>query len=224
LWLRLDRDIPYPLEQVRSVTLLFEGGRLWLEITAELPVATYPEGEGPDPGRIAGVDLGIIHPYTVAGRDGQALLLRSASWSTDATPSWGGCSGPPTAADHRSAVVRSSQRCPHRGAPPYLTQVGTSAHPHGRRDSKLGGGSGTMAARGRPQAGIRHLVSDRSAMVFVGSRYSTFANGIGREFGNSGSPGVQTEFFPYVDRHQRRRRYVLGILRFRDRMGPRIRC
>jgi hypothetical protein len=46
LWLRLDRDIPYPVEQVRSVTLLCEGGRLWLEITAELPVATYPEGEG----------------------------------------------------------------------------------------------------------------------------------------------------------------------------------
>jgi putative transposase len=62
LWLRLDRDIPYPVEQVRSVTLLFEGGRLCLEVTAELPVATYPDGHAPDPGRIAGVDLGIIHP------------------------------------------------------------------------------------------------------------------------------------------------------------------
>jgi putative transposase len=75
LRLRLDRDIPYPLEQVRSITLLFEGGRLCLEVTAELPVATYPDGHAPDPGRIAGVDLGIIHPYAVAGRDGQALLV-----------------------------------------------------------------------------------------------------------------------------------------------------
>jgi len=29
LWLRLDRDIRYPAERVRSVTLLAEGGRLW---------------------------------------------------------------------------------------------------------------------------------------------------------------------------------------------------
>jgi putative transposase len=75
LWLRLDRDIPYPVERVRSVTLLCEGRRLWLEVTAELPVAAYPDGDGPDPGRIAGVDLGIIHPYAVAGRDGRALLV-----------------------------------------------------------------------------------------------------------------------------------------------------
>src|SRR5258707_13866696 len=44
LWLRLDRDIPYPAGQVRSVTLLAEGGRLWIEVTAEVPVATYPPG------------------------------------------------------------------------------------------------------------------------------------------------------------------------------------
>jgi hypothetical protein len=67
LWLRLDREVPYPAERVRSVTLLAEGGRLWAEVTAELPIASYPAGEGPDPGRIAGVDLGIIHPYAVAG-------------------------------------------------------------------------------------------------------------------------------------------------------------
>ncbi|MGC9665999.1 hypothetical protein ACNTMW_05510 [Planosporangium sp. 12N6] len=42
LWLRLDRDIPYPAERVRSVTLLADGGRLWLDVTAELPVAAYP--------------------------------------------------------------------------------------------------------------------------------------------------------------------------------------
>jgi putative transposase len=75
LWLRLDRAIPYPVERVRSVTLVAEGGRLWLEVTAELPVATYPDGQAPHPGRVAGVDLGIIHPYAVAGPDGQALLV-----------------------------------------------------------------------------------------------------------------------------------------------------
>ncbi len=75
LWVRLDRDLPYPPETIRSVTLLYDGGRLWADVTAEVPVATYPPGEEPDRGRVAGVDLGIIHPYAVAGPDGQALLV-----------------------------------------------------------------------------------------------------------------------------------------------------
>ncbi|HTJ38688.1 MAG TPA: transposase, partial [Dactylosporangium sp.] len=73
--LRLDRAVPYPPEQIRSVTLLYDGGRLWVEVTAEVPITTYPAGTGPDPGRVAGVDLGIIHPYAVAGPDGHALLV-----------------------------------------------------------------------------------------------------------------------------------------------------
>ena len=44
-------------------------------MTAEVPVATYPDGEAPDPGRVAGVDLGIIHPYAAAGPDGELLLV-----------------------------------------------------------------------------------------------------------------------------------------------------
>ena len=75
LWVRLARDLPYPVEQIRSITLGCEGGRLFLDVTAEVPVAVYPPGEGPDPGRVAGVDLGIIHPYAVAGPDGQGLLV-----------------------------------------------------------------------------------------------------------------------------------------------------
>jgi IS605 OrfB family transposase len=75
LWVRLDRDLPYPAAQVRSVTLLYEAGRLWADITAEVPVTIYPPGAEPDPARVAGVDLGIIHPYAVAGPDGQALLV-----------------------------------------------------------------------------------------------------------------------------------------------------
>ncbi|WP_309233895.1 transposase [Micromonospora sp. ATA51] len=75
LWVRLAREVPYPVEQVRSVTLLCEGGRLFLDVTAEVPVAVYPPGEQPDPGRVAGVDLGIIHPYAVAGPRGEGLLV-----------------------------------------------------------------------------------------------------------------------------------------------------
>ncbi|MDZ5491723.1 RNA-guided endonuclease InsQ/TnpB family protein [Micromonospora sicca] len=75
LWVRLAREVPYPAEQVRSITLLCEGGRLFLDVTAEVPVAVYPPGEEPDPARVAGVDLGIIHPYAVAGTDGEGLLV-----------------------------------------------------------------------------------------------------------------------------------------------------
>ncbi|MEV4199538.1 hypothetical protein [Micromonospora globbae] len=75
LWVRLSREVPYPVEQVRSITLLCEGGRLFLDVTAEVPVAVYPPGAQLDPGRVAGVDVGIIHPYAVAGPDGKALLV-----------------------------------------------------------------------------------------------------------------------------------------------------
>jgi putative transposase len=75
LWVRLDRQVPYPEGQVRSVTLLNEGGRLVVEVAAEVPVAVYPPGGAPDPGRVAGVDLGVIHPYAVAGPGGQGLLV-----------------------------------------------------------------------------------------------------------------------------------------------------
>jgi IS605 OrfB family transposase len=72
---RLDRDLPYPPEQVRSVTLVYDAGRLSVDVTAEVRVACYPDGLEPDPARIAGVDLGIIHPYAVAGPGGQGLLV-----------------------------------------------------------------------------------------------------------------------------------------------------
>jgi putative transposase len=75
LWVRLDRGLPYPQEQVRSVTLLYDAGRLWVDVTAELPVTAYPSGAEPDPGRVAGADLGIIHPYAVAGPGGEGLLV-----------------------------------------------------------------------------------------------------------------------------------------------------
>ena len=71
----LDRDPPYPGDQVRSVTRLFDGRQLQVDLTAETPVTVYPEKERPDPARVAGVDLGVIHPYAVAGPGGQQLLV-----------------------------------------------------------------------------------------------------------------------------------------------------
>jgi IS605 OrfB family transposase len=71
LWVRLARPLPYPLEQVRAVTLLANGGRLWLAVTAAVPVQQHDL----DPGSVAGVDLGIIHPYAVVAE--QAGLLVS---------------------------------------------------------------------------------------------------------------------------------------------------
>jgi transposase len=75
LVVRLDRDIPYLAGHVRSVTLGYANGRLYLDVTAEVPVATYSPGQGPDPARVAGVDLGVIHPFAVAGPDGEGLLV-----------------------------------------------------------------------------------------------------------------------------------------------------
>ncbi|MEV0401331.1 transposase [Actinoallomurus sp. NPDC050550] len=72
---RLDREVPYPVQHVRSVTLLNEGRRLFVEVTAEVPVATYPPGSEPDPDRVAGVDPGVIHPFAVAGPDGEGLIV-----------------------------------------------------------------------------------------------------------------------------------------------------
>ncbi|GAA4515172.1 RNA-guided endonuclease TnpB family protein [Actinoallomurus oryzae] len=75
LWVRLARQVPYPPEQVRSVTLVYEGGRLFVDVTAEVPVTTYPSGQEPDTHRVAGVDPGVIHPFAVAGPDGEGLVV-----------------------------------------------------------------------------------------------------------------------------------------------------
>src|SRR5215211_4539056 len=70
LWVRLARPLPYLPDQVRSVTLLHDAGRLWLSVTAAVPV----EQHDLDPDRVAGVDLGIIHPYAVVTEDAGLLV------------------------------------------------------------------------------------------------------------------------------------------------------
>jgi len=70
LWVRLARDVAYPAESIRSLSLVAEAGRLFLDVTAEVPVAERDK----DASRVAGVDLGIIHPYAVTVAD-EALLV-----------------------------------------------------------------------------------------------------------------------------------------------------
>lgn len=70
LWVRLTRPIPYPQEWVRSVTLVAEAGRLFLDVTAAVPVANH----NLDPAKVAGIDVGIIHPFAVACGD-EALVV-----------------------------------------------------------------------------------------------------------------------------------------------------
>ena len=65
LWLRLSRSVPYPDDQVRSVSPLVDAGRWVLDVTAEGPV----EAHHLDPGRLGGVDVGIIHPLAAAWGD-----------------------------------------------------------------------------------------------------------------------------------------------------------
>jgi putative transposase len=60
---------------VRSVTVAEEAGRLYLDVCAEVPVASYIEGLAPDPERVGGVDLGVIHFYALAGPDRVGLVV-----------------------------------------------------------------------------------------------------------------------------------------------------
>jgi putative transposase len=71
LWVRLTRDIPYEAARVRSVTLLCEAGRVYLDVTAAVAV----EDHDLDPGRVAGVDVGIIHPFAVVGPDSAGMVV-----------------------------------------------------------------------------------------------------------------------------------------------------
>jgi IS605 OrfB family transposase len=70
LWVRLGREVPYPTESIRSLTLVAEAGRLYLDVTAEVAMEVHDL----DPTRTAGVDLGIIHPYAVVTGD-EGLLV-----------------------------------------------------------------------------------------------------------------------------------------------------
>ena len=100
-WLRLARPMPYPAEQIRSVTLTAEGGRLYLDVTAEVPV----EHHDVDAERIAGVDLGIIHPYAVAGPTSALVVSGRALRAEERVH----------LADTKARAARMGRKTPRRG-------------------------------------------------------------------------------------------------------------
>ncbi len=136
-WVRLARPSPYPAESIRSVRLVHEGRRLVLEVTAEVSIDDYPPEVAPDPARVAGVDLGLIHPFAVLaprggeGRD-QALLV----------------SGRAVRAEHRlhlaegkaraRAVARRAPRPAPRGSRRWKHYRARSRRLEGRHRRRLG--------------------------------------------------------------------------------------
>src|SRR5712692_2594648 len=79
LWVRLGREVPYASESIRSLTLVADAGRLYLDVTAEVAVAAGDL----DPMVIAGIDLGIIHPFAVVTGDEGLLVSGRAVRSED---------------------------------------------------------------------------------------------------------------------------------------------
>jgi IS605 OrfB family transposase len=101
LWVRLARPLPYPPEQVRAVTLLADGGRLWLAVTAAVPV----EDRDLDEARVAGVDLGIIHPYAVV-TEGAGLLMSGRALRAESYLQL---------EDQKARHAKAARRAPKRG-------------------------------------------------------------------------------------------------------------
>ena len=99
--MRLARPIPYPPEQVRSVTLLHDAGRLWLSVTAADPVQQHDL----DSGRVAGVDLGIIHPHAATTQD-VGLLVSGRAVRADSYLHLH---------DQQARQARAAGRAPRRG-------------------------------------------------------------------------------------------------------------
>jgi IS605 OrfB family transposase len=100
-WLRLARPIPYPAGTLRAVTLLLDAGRLALDVTAGLDV----EHHDLDPGRVAGVDLGIIHPVAAHGPEAALLVSGRALRAEDRLH----------LADTKARQRRMSPKQPRRG-------------------------------------------------------------------------------------------------------------
>lgn len=151
LWVRLARDLPYPVDQIRSITLVADAGRLWLDVTAAVPVGQHDL----DATRVAGVDVGIIHPFVVAS-EREALVISGRAVRANRGAS-GRC--PPT---RQAPQPQSSEAQPAREpavaqATCPATQAGGPASaagpPSSSRRRQTGRGLG-----GRPQD--RH-VSDR---------------------------------------------------------------
>lgn len=102
LWVRLARPVPYASEQIRSITLVHDDG-LWLDVTAAVPVEQFHL----DPDRVAGVDLGIIHPYAVMTKDAGLLISGRAIRADNYLH----------LRDRQARQAKAAQRAPSRGQP-----------------------------------------------------------------------------------------------------------
>ncbi len=145
--------VPYPLEQVRSVELAADNGKLTFTVSAEVPVIDHPDA---DPARIAGVDLGIVHPYAVAGPDGEALLV----------------SGRVLRAEQRlhleDTKARQQELSRKRGA--RRARAGTPSQPGARRWRKLRRAARTAEARHRARVRDAHHVAAKQVVAWCVER------------------------------------------------------
>ncbi|MFU8855305.1 transposase, partial [Micromonospora sp. SL1-18] len=104
-------------------------------------MATYAPGVGPDPSRVAGVDLGIIHPYAVAGRDGEGLLV----------------SGRAVRAEHRMHLADTKTRRTVARRAPKPGQRGSRRWREYRRRARL--------VEGRHKRRVRQAQHEAAGMV-----------------------------------------------------------
>src|SRR5579864_8380170 len=150
----LARPVPYPLDHVRSVELGAEGGRLTLTVSAEVPIVEHP---GSDPSRVAGVDLGIVHPYAVAGPGGEALLV----------------SGRALRAEHRLHLedTAARQREMSSKAGPPRARAGTPAQRGSRRWRKLRRGLRRAEARHRARIRDAHHQAAKDVVAWCVDRH-----------------------------------------------------
>jgi putative transposase len=157
----LARPIPYPPDRVRSVELAAADGRLTLTVTAEVALVGHP---GAELSRVAGVDLGIVHPYAVAGPDGEALLV----------------SGRALRAEHRlhlaDTKARHRQLGRRRGA--RRARTATAAERGSRRWRQVRRRLRTAEARHRHRVSDAHHTAAAEVVAWcVGHRVGTLVVG-----------------------------------------------
>ncbi|WP_139206160.1 RNA-guided endonuclease TnpB family protein [Blastococcus sp. DSM 46786] len=175
LWVRLARPLPYPDGQVRSVRLTCAGRRLFLEVTAEVPVTVHPAGAGPDPARVAGVDLGIIHPYA-------ALAPRGGEGGRDAALL---VSGRALRAEHRLhlAEAKARTRAAARRAPAPGRRGSRRWKQFRRRTRALEGRHRRRLAQARHEAAkavVSWAVAQRIGTLAVGDPRGVLGRDAGR--------------------------------------------
>jgi IS605 OrfB family transposase len=157
LTVRLSREVPYRDAEVRSVTLVSEAGRLCVDVTAEVPLASYRDGEAPDPLRFCGVDLGVIHPFAVAGPEAHGLIVSGRAMRAESRLHL---------AEQKPRSAAASRRAPRKG------ERGS------RRWAKFAARTRTLEARHRRRlAQARHEAASEVVAFAVERRAGTLVVG-----------------------------------------------